>query len=445
MFTKFHPRVFARLILTGLVWLAVLSGLSPSARAQLTYGVTNGMFSVMGYNIAGGQNVIIPATNSGFAVRNIASFAFQSLPITNVVFPNTLTNIDPYAFYFCRQLRDVTLPASLKSVGLGPFGICWSMTNIFVDAGNTNFSSIGGVLFDKSGSNIVEFPAGRAGPYSAPEGTLSIGKAAFGGCLLSSFTFPSTLTNLEHYAFDSCAQLTNFTTHSANPALKAIDGVLYNKMLDTLVCYPGGLTNSFVIPTFLNITHIGNYAFMDTQVPGVVLPATLRDIGTLAFDGCQGLTSVIIPASVTNIQPAAFGECFNLTRIYFQGDRPTCIDPLYPIYPYSFADMFDSGLNYGLPKTFFYMTGKAGWSDSPVYVLWNPQFGPYAFTNQTLQFACTIPSNSIVVVENCTNLARNVWQPLATNTYVYGGPLTFTNIDDQITNKPVSLYRFRSP
>lgn len=173
----------------------------------------------------------------------------------------------------------------------------------------------------------------------------------------------------------------------------------------------------------------------------------MRDIGGLAFGGCQGLTSVIIPAGVTNVQPYAFDSCGFLERVYFLGDRPTTIDTFNPATAWILNDAFG-----GIPRlTFFYMPGKAGWTIIPLtfnhfaQLPWNPKFGAYAFTNQTLQLTCTIPTNSIVVVENCTNLALNTWQPFATNVYVTDGPIIFTNIDDQITNKPVSLYRFRSP
>jgi len=43
----------------------------------------------------------------------------------------------------------------------------------------------------------------------------------------------------------------------------------------------------------------------------------LLSIGSLAFSGCTGLTSVIIPASVTGIGNHSFGGCINLTSVTF--------------------------------------------------------------------------------------------------------------------------------
>lgn len=417
------------------------------APAQFTFGLGDGnTLTVVGYNTAAGLNAVIPATVNGTNVTGIAANAFSSSSITNVVIPNTITNIGDYAFYFCRYLRDVTLPASLKTVGRIPFDVCFSITNINVDPANTNFSSPGGVWYDKQVTNLIEYPAGRLGPYSPPEGVVSVGFGALAGCRLSSFTFPTSLTNLEHYAFDGCMFLTNFITPKANPAFMAIDGVLYNKNLDTLVVYPGGLTNTFVMPSESSITSIGYAAFMDAQLAGIVFSSNVRDIGALAFVGCLGLTSIVIPGSVTNVQPYAFNECPFLTRVYFLGNKPPSIDPYNPFSFWTLNDAFQSS-----PATLFYMPGTTGWTEDYGSVslkptlLWNPHFGSFAFTNNSLQLTCTIPSNSVVVLENCTNLALNAWQPLATNTYVYAGPFSFTNLDTEITKKPASFYRFRSP
>ena len=41
----------------------------------------------------------------------------------------------------------------------------------------------------------------------------------------------------------------------------------------------------------------------------VVLPSSLKTIGTSAFYGCKNLTSVIIPEGVTKIASDAFANC----------------------------------------------------------------------------------------------------------------------------------------
>lgn len=115
------------------------------------YTVTNGLVtitSVAGFN---GQEVIIPT--NGLPVVSIGPYAFYSSGVTNVVIPSTVTNIgnsEYSAFYNCQQLAAIT-----------------------VDPLNPAFSSLDGVLFNKSQSVLVKFPQGKAGNYIVP-GTVTL-------------------------------------------------------------------------------------------------------------------------------------------------------------------------------------------------------------------------------------------------------------------------------
>jgi hypothetical protein len=51
-------------------------------------------------------------------------------------------------------------------------------------------------------------------------------------------------------------------------------------------------------------------------------------------------------------------------------------------------------------------------------------------------------TNSLVVIETCTNLANPVWSPVATNTFV-GGNAAFR--DSQWASFPNRFYRLRTP
>lgn len=64
-----------------------------------------------------------------------------------------------------------------------------------------------------------------------------------------------------------------------------------------------------------NLTTIGDYAFCNTPLTSVTLPAKLESIGTKAFDHCQQLTAITIPASVKRMGNEMFVWCTRLTDV----------------------------------------------------------------------------------------------------------------------------------
>ena len=74
-----------------------------------------------------------------------------------------------------------------------------------------------------------------------------------------------------------------------------------------------GLT-SVNIPN--SVTNIGSYAFRNCSgLTSVNIPNSVTSIGMEAFSGCSSLTSVTIPNSVTSIGGGAFYDCSGLTSV----------------------------------------------------------------------------------------------------------------------------------
>ena len=64
------------------------------------------------------------------------------------------------------------------------------------------------------------------------------------------------------------------------------------------------------------ITEIGDYAFEDCSgLTSLTLPAGITKIGYFAFLGCSGLTSLTLPAGITSIGSSAFWGCSGLTSL----------------------------------------------------------------------------------------------------------------------------------
>jgi hypothetical protein len=160
----------------------------------------------------------------------------------------------------------------------------------------------------------------------------------------------------------------------------------------------------------------------------------VRRIGSAAFAGCYWLTSVTIPASVFSIGGFAFYDCTSLTAAYFLGNAP-----------FDGGHVFDA--SYGSdPVIVYYLPGARGWgpffSGVPTE-LWNPRASALGVFGGHFGFNITGPSNTVIVVEACTNLAQPVWLPVSTNV-LYGSVASWFS-DPQSANYPARFYRFRSP
>jgi hypothetical protein len=149
----------------------------------------------------------------GTNVTSIGEAAFANCyNLTSVTIPSAVASIGDNAFSACSGLTSVVIPDSVTNIGGSAFFGCSSLTTITVDALNPAYSSVDGVLFDKSQTTLIECPGGKAGSYTIPNTTASIAGGACSDCTnLSSVTIPDGVTSIGDGAFDGCSSLTKVT------------------------------------------------------------------------------------------------------------------------------------------------------------------------------------------------------------------------------------------
>ena len=77
-----------------------------------------------------------------------------------------------------------------------------------MEALNSVYSSVDGVLFNKSQTTLIQYPGAKPEAYTIPNSVTSIGDYAFSGCTsLTSVTIPNSVTSIGDSAFYGCTSL----------------------------------------------------------------------------------------------------------------------------------------------------------------------------------------------------------------------------------------------
>jgi len=100
----------------------------------------------------------------------------------------------------------------VKEIYPGAFCQIRDINNIGVEKGNSNYSSVDGVLFNKDRSELLAYPTARKGEYVVPATVSSIAALSFKGCKgLSSVIIPSNVEWIGESAFEGCDSLKEVT------------------------------------------------------------------------------------------------------------------------------------------------------------------------------------------------------------------------------------------
>jgi len=206
------------------------------------------------------------------------------------------------------------LPRSLTSLATTTLYDCARLTDIIVDENNPVFCSVDGVLFDKAMTTLMQFPQGKKGKYSIPEGIISIRSGAFDNCKLTSISLPKSLLLVDSYEFNG-EQLTDITVNELNPYYYSIDGVLFDKEKQSLIQYPRNRDRTdYIIPDGIKIIEAEAF-YGCKKLVNIVLPESLEIIREYAFKKCEGFKSITLPMSLQFIGEHAFEECPNLETV----------------------------------------------------------------------------------------------------------------------------------
>ena len=184
-----------------------------------SYTMPNSITNVGDYSFWGCNNLSDVTIGSG--VKRIEGNVFEDCTkLSNVTVPDSVTNLGTGVFFGCSKLASAVFGSNVVSNVEYAFGNCSLLTNIVISPFNSVYSSVAGVLFNKSQSQLLFYPARRAGSYTVPSSVTNISSDAFFACYwLTSVTIPSGVTNIGQYAFYYCNHLTNIYFQGNAPSV----------------------------------------------------------------------------------------------------------------------------------------------------------------------------------------------------------------------------------
>ena len=205
-------------------------------------------------------------------IGNHAFFGCESL--YRIVFNSSLESICSSCFGYCASLEEIILPKSLKSIGKGAFQQCSSLKKVSILSELERIEEA--VFFDCESLEEVHLP----------DSVKIICKNAFAGCSnLKEIKLPSSLVTLKSRCFHQCF------------SLKKIE-----------------------IPQ--SVTSIGQICFNACKsLEEVVIHSQLKRIETDTFSCCESLKKINIPLSVEYICSNAFNGCLEMREVVFNSTK----------------------------------------------------------------------------------------------------------------------------
>lgn len=168
-----------------------------------------------------------------------------------------------YAFGYCKKLKDIILPTSIKKIASQAFFNCEHLEALEV-----------------------------------PKSVETIGRSAFYGCNdLESVYIPDGITTLEDYLFGECYSLKE---------LRLPETIKYVGYKTFYFCSSSLIDLENSLP---NLENFEDYAFSRTKLKSFIIPKSMNYVPSGSFYRCEKLTSIELHDGIDSIGALAFYNC----------------------------------------------------------------------------------------------------------------------------------------
>lgn len=271
-------------------------------------------------------------------IEEISGRAFDSCSkVKEWKLPKSLKRIGPCAFRNI-SVEEFNIPENVESIA-ATFISSSNLSRINVDSNNKYFTSVDGILFDKDSTRLIKYPENRDGnSYEVPntvktidanafiscknlqtiviaDSVEKIGDSAFDGSKLKTINLGGGITNISNKPFYGAWNLTNINVITENDKYESENGILFNKGKTILIKYPPAIINGEVYEIPNTVVEIGPQSFYRSQIKNVIIPSSVKKIGSESFFQCYNLEEVNLPEGLERIEWRALYGCHKIKTI----------------------------------------------------------------------------------------------------------------------------------
>ena len=222
---------------------------------------------------------------------------------SSVTIPDGVSVVYSEVFSGNGNISEVVFPDSVKQIGSGALEKCSNLTKVQLPSGLNEISDtvekIGGSAFNgcKSLKNL-----------SIPSSVSSIESCCFEECeSLTSMKIPSSVNQIDESAFKDCSNLSDVELGS-------------NAELDENVFIGTPWLENYIAESKEDLVVLNNaFVRYKGSESKVILPDSVTEIWSGAFDGCTSIKRLSLPDSVSGVNHNVFFKCENLIALDLGG------------------------------------------------------------------------------------------------------------------------------
>lgn len=246
---------------------------------------------------------------AGYGLKRIGDNAFSSAARYNdngvfyidLSYASNLTYIGSYAFGGAKMPL-IRIPQKVDTICYDAFQSS-TLEKFDVNPSNAYFTSINGVLYDKTLTKLLCVPPYYADEiFDIPEGIVELGDGAFYGAGVKLVNFPGSIRKFGREAFSHCSL--------AKINIPETIGELPYE------CFANSSLPSVTVPPTVKGMDGGVFAYCSSLVEAN-LPDELDSLPPGTFFNCEKLAKVNIPANAKSVGYNSFAQCFALDSINF--------------------------------------------------------------------------------------------------------------------------------